>query len=48
MVGRDFSIIFNPWFTFASSVLKENPCTEVYLASVTHVIFEQRFASLLI
>jgi hypothetical protein len=41
-VGRDF--IFHPWFTFASRIMKGNPCTEVYLASVTHVISKQRFA----
>jgi hypothetical protein len=39
--GRDFTV-FHPWFTFASSILKGNPCTEVYLASVTHVISKQR------
>jgi hypothetical protein len=36
--------IFHPWFTLASSILKGNSCTEVYLAPVTHVIIKQRFA----
>jgi hypothetical protein len=39
--SRFHRIIFHPWFN--SSILKGNPCTEVYLASVTHVIFKQRF-----